>query len=256
MTSSLRNHSLSTLRGLTAAEVARLKKLGIDSTKELLAAAPNTRAEQALAQKAGITQDRMREAVNRADLTQVPGVGPATADLFENAGVNSARELAQRNVASLNRMLAEFAVQHPELNHRLPSPTTVASLVAKAKELVANATTPATPTDPTTPTIPSVPGGATADDAAKGLQDALVAWYRDHSADVPAEGNSLDQARAAVSASKMVEVTDPNEDPHGHDLSKVQLFKHPDVVFPGSDTMWYVAFDRGSGKLLEAYDFN
>ena len=41
--------------------------------------------------------------------------------------------------------------------------------------------------------------------------------------------------------------SDPEEDPHGHDLSKFIVFRHPDVVFPGSDIAWFGAYDRATG---------
>lgn len=30
---------------------------------------------------------------------------------------------------------------------------------------------------------------------------------------------------------------------------------HPDVVFPGSDRVWFGAYDRESGELVEIQDF-
>jgi hypothetical protein len=59
-----------------------------------------------------------------------------------------------------------------------------------------------------------------------------------------------------VHAGLVVEITDADEDPHGHDLSKFVVYSHPDVVFPGSDTVWYAAYDRTSGMLQSVYDFN
>ena len=55
-----KSQSLSSVRGLTATEVARLKKVGIDNTKELLEAAPTTHAERKLAEATGISRDRIR----------------------------------------------------------------------------------------------------------------------------------------------------------------------------------------------------
>ncbi|MBK7864170.1 MAG: DUF4332 domain-containing protein [Archangiaceae bacterium] len=126
---------LSALRGLTAAEVGKLEKLGLKSTSALMQAAPNTRKERELAAKTGISHARIREAVNRANLVQVKGVGPATADLMENAGVNSARELAHRNPAALAETLAGYVDSHRELNYRAPDAKTVAVLVERAKAL-------------------------------------------------------------------------------------------------------------------------
>lgn len=127
--------SLSQLRGLTATEVNKLSKLGLNTTAELLKAAPSTKKEQELAKKAGISLDRMREAVNRADLVQVKGMGPAKADLFENAGVNSAKELAHRDPKKLTQTLEKYVTAHKELNYRAPDEKTVKTLVDRAKAL-------------------------------------------------------------------------------------------------------------------------
>ncbi|MCA9592209.1 MAG: hypothetical protein KC776_02835 [Myxococcales bacterium] len=92
---------------------------------------------------------------------------------------------------------------------------------------------------------------------AQDLSTHLVDWYAAHGADVAAMGgNSLAQAQAAVSASKVSELTDPEDDPYAHDFATTVVFSHPDVVFPGSDSVWFGAYDRQSGALLEVYDFN
>jgi hypothetical protein len=89
------------------------------------------------------------------------------------------------------------------------------------------------------------------------LTGHLVSWYAQHGADVAsAGGNTLEQAQAAVSAGLVEEVTDPEGDPNAHDLSTTIVFSHPDVAYPGSDIRWFGAYDRGSGELLEIYDFN
>jgi hypothetical protein len=138
-----KSYPLTVVRGLTAREVAHLEKAGLPNTRALLAATrKGTRAEHRLAEQVGMTFDRMREVVNRADLLQVPGVRPATADLLELAGVNSARELSHRNPEALARTLATYVRQHRELNFRAPGPDTIARLISDAKAIVATTTQP------------------------------------------------------------------------------------------------------------------
>ena len=79
--------------------------MAVVSMKELLEAAKTPSEERALTKKAGLPTSAVREAVNRADLLNVKGIGKAMADLFENAGVNSAKELAQRNPDALLKTL-------------------------------------------------------------------------------------------------------------------------------------------------------
>lgn len=128
--------SLASLRGLTAIEVSKLNNAGIKTAQDLLKAAAMPTAEKKLAAATGLTATRMREAVNRADLVRLDGMGPATADFFENVGVNSLKELAQRNPASLVATLKAYATKHPELNYTAPSAAKVREYVAKAKEAV------------------------------------------------------------------------------------------------------------------------
>jgi len=85
----------------------------------------------------------------------------------------------------------------------------------------------------------------------------LVGWYDDHGADVAASGgNSLGEAQALCSTSNIEEVTDPEGDPEAHDLEQFIVFSHPDVVWPGSDIVWFGAYDRATGALSAVYDFN
>lgn len=89
------------------------------------------------------------------------------------------------------------------------------------------------------------------------LRDALVAHYDQYGADITASGgSSLADAQAAVDASLVVELVDLDDDPEGHDLSLFRVFSHPDVVFPGSDIVWFGAYDQGSGALEAIYRFN
>jgi hypothetical protein len=84
----------------------------------------------------------------------------------------------------------------------------------------------------------------------------LVHWYATYGADVAASGgNDLEAARAAISAALVTEITHPEEDPLGHDLDRVRVLSHPDVVFPGSDRAWIGAYDRETEALIELTDF-
>jgi hypothetical protein len=88
------------------------------------------------------------------------------------------------------------------------------------------------------------------------LRSYMLGWYWDHAADVAAsEGAPLIVGLSSVHASSAELVTDPAEDPHGHDLAETIVYVHPDVVFPGSDRRWFAAYDRESGMLEQVYDF-
>ncbi|MCA9618827.1 MAG: hypothetical protein KC731_07395 [Myxococcales bacterium] len=87
------------------------------------------------------------------------------------------------------------------------------------------------------------------------LRDALVGYYALHGTDIAMMGgNDLADAQAAVSLGAIVVVSDPEDNPTGYDLGSHQLFSHPDVIFPGSDTVWFGAYAGGS--LVEVTPFN
>ncbi len=102
--------------------------------------------------------------------------------------------------------------------------------------------------------LPEAPSPLTvADD----LRAHLVGWYADHGADVAASGgNSLADAQAAVDPTAFERVTLAEEDPEAHDQATTWVYRHPDVVFPGSDIVWFVAYDKATGALVRVYDFN
>lgn len=89
------------------------------------------------------------------------------------------------------------------------------------------------------------------------LRAHLVAHYQQHGDDIAMSGgNTLEQAQNAVTPVLVAELVDPADDPHGHDLATYRVLRHPDVVFVGSDAMWYGAYARDTGVLVEVYDFN
>ncbi|MBL8949378.1 MAG: DUF4332 domain-containing protein [Myxococcaceae bacterium] len=134
--------SLSSLRGLEPAEVAALKKAGVTNNAQLLEATKTRAGAKSLAKATGLTATRMKEAVNRADLARIDGIGGAAADLFENAGVNSVKELATRNPTALHATLVSYAASRTDVDYTVPSANTVKSLVAKAVEATKGVTPP------------------------------------------------------------------------------------------------------------------
>lgn len=92
---------------------------------------------------------------------------------------------------------------------------------------------------------------------AEDLRAHLVSFYARHGEDVAAAGGlALRDAQDAVDVRRIFEVEDEDDDPFGHDLTRIRLLAHADVVFPGSDRVWYGAYDRDTEVLLEIRDYN
>jgi hypothetical protein len=241
MSSTVPSRPLSSIRGLSSQDRARFESAGIHDTADLLAAAPTVTQERALAKKTGVSTDVVREAVNRADLLRVKGVGGVTADLFENVGVESARELAQRNASNLAETVRAYAHAHSDQYPVAPAASRVAQAVLEAKSVVGT---------------PKVTLASMGPEAVNQLRAQLTRYYAQHASDIPLEAHTLEEAKQAVDASRFTEVTDAEEDPNAHDLSRFLVLRHPDPVYGSTDIAWFVVFERKTGKFVEAFDFN
>jgi hypothetical protein len=89
------------------------------------------------------------------------------------------------------------------------------------------------------------------------LEAALIDYYDVYGDDIVASGgNDLAAAQTTVDAGAVFAIEDSEDDPEGHDLQSTLVFSHPDPSFPGSDNMWFGAYDAASGELLGVYSFN
>ena len=66
---------------------------------------------------------------------RIKGVGSEYSDLLEAAGVDSPRELAQRNAANLATTFQEVVAARPNIVRRVPSETEIAGWIAESKDL-------------------------------------------------------------------------------------------------------------------------
>ncbi|MEM9201143.1 MAG: DUF4332 domain-containing protein [Actinomycetota bacterium] len=128
--------SIETIEGIGAKHGKALRAAGIRSTGALLKEAGAKKGRKALASASGCTEAQILEWVNRADLMRVRGVGEEYSDLLEQAGVDTVKELRNRNAANLHAKLLETnnAKKRP-LVRRPPSLGEVERWVAHAKEL-------------------------------------------------------------------------------------------------------------------------
>ncbi len=89
------------------------------------------------------------------------------------------------------------------------------------------------------------------------LRAELADWYVVHEADVANSGaQTLEDAQAAVTVDTVLDVPGEQEDPFGYDLSTHTVYAHPDVVWPGSDIVWFGAYLNSDGSLVEIVSFN
>jgi len=122
------------VEGIGPVNASKLLDAGIRTTNGLLKAGASKKGRQVLSASSGISEHMILEWVNRADLMRVKGVGEEYSDLLEAAGVDTVKELRNRNPDNLHKaMLKVNEAKH--LVRRPPSLKEVQGWVKNAKAL-------------------------------------------------------------------------------------------------------------------------
>jgi predicted flap endonuclease-1-like 5' DNA nuclease len=122
------------IEGIGPTMGAALRDAGITSVENLLDAACDKNGRTALAEKTQITEARLLKWVNMADLFRIKGVAGEYAELLECAGVDTVKELRNRNAENLAAKIVEVN-EDKKLVRQTPSAKVVASWVEQAKSL-------------------------------------------------------------------------------------------------------------------------
>jgi len=96
------------VEGIGAAHASSLDAAGVHTDSDLLTAGATRASRQRLASRTGIREPLLRTWVNRIDLAQLEGIGPAHASLLEAAGVDCCAELARRDAEHLAATMADL----------------------------------------------------------------------------------------------------------------------------------------------------
>lgn len=111
-----------------------LRRAGINSVEKLLDAGCDRKGRQTLADKTGISEKQLLKCVNMADLFRIKGVASQYAELLECAGVDTVKELRNRNPDSLAEKMAAVNADK-KLTRQTPSIKAVRDWVSQAKSL-------------------------------------------------------------------------------------------------------------------------
>ena len=125
---------ISDIEGIGAANAKKLAKCNIRSVAGLLKSCASKKGRREAASVSGIDEKKILKWVNFADLYRIKGVGSEYSELLEGAGVDTVKELKNRNVANLHAKMLE--VNNKKKLVRLPpSIKFVEKWVAQAKKL-------------------------------------------------------------------------------------------------------------------------
>ncbi|HEX9027848.1 MAG TPA: DUF4332 domain-containing protein [Anaerolineales bacterium] len=122
------------VEGIGPTYAKKLTDAGVPTVEGLLEAGKAPKGRKELAEKTGISEAKILEWVNRADLARIKGVGSEYADLLEASGVDTVVELGKRVPANLTKKMEEVNAAK-KLVRKVPSEKQVEDWVAQAKKL-------------------------------------------------------------------------------------------------------------------------
>lgn len=93
--------SITAIEGIAARYRERLAAADVKTCEKLLEAGATRKGRRQLAETCGLSEKRVLEWVNRADLLRIRGVSTQYSDLLEAAGVDTLKELRRRKPAAL-----------------------------------------------------------------------------------------------------------------------------------------------------------
>ena len=122
------------IQGIGPVYAEKLIGIGIETVDQLLEKGADAKGRQAIEEATGIRHDLVLTWVNHADLFRIKGVGPQFAELLEAAGVDTVKELRNRNAANLAaKMLEVNEAKH--LCRHTPVEKEIQKFIDLAKEL-------------------------------------------------------------------------------------------------------------------------
>lgn len=122
------------IEGIGPNYAAKLEKINIHTTNDLLEAGGTPKGRAAIAAATGIPESLILTWVNHSDLHRIKGVAGQFAELLEAAGVNTVKQLARRNAQSLYQKLSDTNAQYG-LSGKLPTLEALQDMIAQAKVL-------------------------------------------------------------------------------------------------------------------------
>ncbi len=129
------NYTISDIEGIGPVYQEKLKAAGVRSVMALLKRGASRQGRKELADATGLDASQILQWVNMADLYRVKGIGSEYAQLLEAAGVDTVKELRNRNAENLHAKMKEVNEAGRAKVRQLPSQGMVSAWVAEAKQL-------------------------------------------------------------------------------------------------------------------------
>ncbi|MGF1533078.1 MAG: DUF4332 domain-containing protein [Bernardetiaceae bacterium] len=128
------NYKIEEIEGIGPATAEKLALAEITNTNELLEKCATANGRKAVAETTGLSTKQVLVFANMADLMRIKGVGGEFAELLKASGVDTIKELRNRNATNLAQKMAEVNAEK-KLTRRVPTESQVAAFIEGAKTL-------------------------------------------------------------------------------------------------------------------------
>lgn len=127
-------YKIDEIEGIGPSYAQKLGKAGIKNTKNLLDNCATPSGRKKVAADTGLSDKLILNWTNKADLMRINGVGPQFSELLEAAGVDTVKELRNRNAGNLADAMQKTNAEK-KLARTSPPATTVEKWVQEAKKM-------------------------------------------------------------------------------------------------------------------------
>ena len=126
--------TITSIEGIGPAYAEKLESAGVKTVESLLEKGSQKGGRKEIAETSGLNESLVLSWVNMADLFRINGVAGQFAELLKATGVDTVKELAQRNPESLHKMLTETNEQK-HLTKVIPNVEKITDFIDQAKNL-------------------------------------------------------------------------------------------------------------------------
>jgi predicted flap endonuclease-1-like 5' DNA nuclease len=125
---------ISEIEGIGPVFSEKLSLAGVKTVENLLEKGATKSGRKSLAETTGIDDGKILTWVNMADLFRVKGIGKQFSELLEAAGVDTVKELRNRNPENLYAKLVEVQAEK-KITKAVPALSRVKDFIDQAKQL-------------------------------------------------------------------------------------------------------------------------
>ena len=126
-------YKIDEIEGIGPEYKSKLAAAGIDTTDALLEKCASAKGREATAEETGLTTTQLLKWADMADLMRISGVGRQFGELLKASGVDTVKELRNRNAENLTTSLAEVNSEK-NLAKAVPSVDQVQDWIDQAKK--------------------------------------------------------------------------------------------------------------------------